>query len=567
MPRLAVLLTLALAAPAVATAREEAVRRVDKTLAVSPGRSVRLSHEHGDVTVRGGTGTDVSIHARIWASADSRAVAEGYAARVGVLVREEADGVSIRTDCPDPDPGRPDLSFSVDYEIILPESAPLSIDARFGDVSVSGLGAAVEVTNSHGRIGLSDSRGDARLQNEFGIVEAERVGGALTVTNTNAPVRVTDVGGTLTVSSRFGDVTVRQARRAATLTASNARIEVTGAGGPLSITDAFSLVLVSAVAGDVTVDNRNGRVEARDVRGALTTKSSHGEITFSDVGGRVTVTSEEGRVSGAGLRGPTRVGNSGGAVSLRDVQGDVVVQNAGGPVSVQEVRGAVEVKNRRGDVEVESVQGRASVENAHAATLVHDVTRGVAVQASHGRIEVRRVGADAKVLGGNGDVSIADVAGSAFVRTSHGLVQATGVGPLTVDSEDSAVRASVVRGAAVVRTTSASVVLSDVDGSVDVQDRGGAVELSGFTPSGPQGCRRVSLSTSFAPIKLTLPDGVGLDVTAHASLGRIRSPLLCAPAGEAGSFVGPLGGGGCAVTLANTNGDIEIVPGGATARR
>jgi hypothetical protein len=229
--------------------------------------------------------------------------------------------------------------------------------------------------------------------------------------------------------------------------------------------------------------------------------------------------------------------------------------------------GAVVVKNNLGDVEVAAVRGSASVENAHAAILLRDVSRAAVVRGSHGRIEARHVGQGVQVFGENGDVSITDAGGSVFIKTSHGLVQAARVGALTVDSEDSAIRAASIRGPAVIRTTAASVVLSDVDGSVDVKNEGGPVEVSGFSPKGPQGCHRVSLATSFAPIKLTLPEGVGFNIAAKASLGKIRSqpPLTTATAAE--SFVGPVGGGGCEVTLANTIGDITLVPGGFTARR
>jgi DUF4097 and DUF4098 domain-containing protein YvlB len=170
------------------------------------------------------------------------------------------------------------------------------------------------------------------------------------------------------------------------------------------------------------------------------------------------------------------------------------------------------------------------------------------------------------VLGSNGDVSVAQVKGSVLVKSSFGLVQAADVGPLTFDGANAAVRATSVRGDAAVRTSSAAVVLSGVEGSVNVTNDGGAVEVFAAAPRVPGTCRRIALTTSFAPIRVVLPPGVGFDVNARTSLGKVRSELPLAAGGAASSLVGPVAGGGCEVTLANRNGDISLVPGGAAVR-
>ncbi|HSD27843.1 MAG TPA: hypothetical protein VLL75_11115, partial [Vicinamibacteria bacterium] len=283
--RLAALLVALAATSAPAGSREPAVREIDRVVSLAPGRSVRVSSEHGDVAIRAGERPEVAVHAEIWVSAATRAEAERYAGQVRVELQEDAEGVSLRTVAPDPgqEPGAP--SFSVVYDLTVPKAAPVSVRSRFGDVTATGLDSRVEIVNSHGRIGLSDTRGEGRLQNEFGIVEAERASGALSIESTNGPVTVTEVGGALTVSNRFSDVTVRQARAAVSLTVSNANVTVSEAAGPVRITDSFCLVLVSTVAGDLTFDNRNGRVEARGIGGKLTVTSVQGEVTFAEVAG------------------------------------------------------------------------------------------------------------------------------------------------------------------------------------------------------------------------------------------------------------------------------------------
>jgi hypothetical protein len=95
---------------------------------------------------------------------------------------------------------------------------------------------------------------------------------------------------------------------------------------------------------------------------------------------------------------------------------------------------------------------------------------------------------------------------------------------------------------------------------VDVRNQNGSIEVSVVTAKGPEGCHRVSLTTSFAPIKLALPGGAGFNVSARTSFGKVQSTLPVTTTGalSADSLTGTIGGGGCEVTITNTNGDITL---------
>jgi hypothetical protein len=104
------------------------------------------------------------------------------------------------------------------------------------------------------------------------------------------------------------------------------------------------------------------------------------------------------------------------------------------------------------------------------------------------------------------------------------------------------------------------VVLSGVEGSVDVRNQNGSIEVSGMTARGPAGCHRVTLTTSFAPITLALPAGAGFNLSARTSFGRVQSALPVTTTGAVGtdSLTGTIGGGGCEVALTNANGNITL---------
>jgi hypothetical protein len=90
-----------------------------------------------------------------------------------------------------------------------------------------------------------------------------------------------------------------------------------------------------------------------------------------------------------------------------------------------------------------------------------------------------------------------------------------------------------------------------------VRNQNGGVEVdAGGTP-----CTRINLSTSFGSLRVRLADGVGYDISARTSFGSIRSEMPITTSGTVGedTLSGKIGAGGCAVTLTDTNGSIEIL--------
>jgi hypothetical protein len=73
-------------------------------------------------------------------------------------------------------------------------------------------------------------------------------------------------------------------------------------------------------------------------------------------------------------------------------------------------------------------------------------------------------------------------------------------------------------------------------------------------------CRPISLSTSFGPIKVSLPNGQGYDVGARTSFGRISTGPPITVSGQVGSesLSGKIAGGGCQLKLVDQSGDIDI---------
>ena len=199
---------------AAAQARHEVSRDFSRTVRLTAGQELKIDHSQGNIDVRVRPGPDAQIQARIRVSAESEAEAAQFAQRIEIEVRERPAGVLVQTVYPSIDrrAGRRNTSFAVDYTITMPDSSPLDVHNRFGNVVVAGLRSAVTIVNGNGRVGATDLHGGGRIENSFGAIEVARTTGALTVTNANGAVSVTDGNGPATISDRFGNITIRGVR-------------------------------------------------------------------------------------------------------------------------------------------------------------------------------------------------------------------------------------------------------------------------------------------------------------------------------------------------------------------
>ena len=144
------------AAASARAAREEVAREFSRTVPMRAAQAFQLEHQQGDVVIGTHALAEARIVAHIRVSAPSAAEASAASQQVAIDVQETPAALAVRTRYPD-ERGR-NVSYAVDYEITLPETASLQARNRFGDVSVKGLKAEGDVRDSHGRLTVTDAR-------------------------------------------------------------------------------------------------------------------------------------------------------------------------------------------------------------------------------------------------------------------------------------------------------------------------------------------------------------------------------------------------------------------------
>lgn len=503
-------------------------RKFEKTVAMKPGQRFEIDHSQGAVRISTQKTSEARILAEIVVDSSDDAEGKKFGEAIEITVEELPAAVTVRTRYPEKAwsfRGRGHISFSVDYTIVIPETTPLSVRDRFGDVEASGLRASSTISNANGKVSLRDARGGQRIESSFGPIEVSRVGGGDTdLTGSNGPVTALDVDGPLSVKNRFGPVTAQRVKGPVEITSSNGEIFVEEAGGNSRITGSFGRIAVRGVTGTLDIQNQNGEVQLAKVSGTVKVRNSFGGVEVSDTGA------------------PD-------------------VENSNGRIRVRDVRGAVVLRTTFGEVDASNLPADATVSTSNGAITLLNVGGAVDVRGSFGPIRVTNTKKGAKVVAENAGVSLSDVGGPAYVKTSFGLVEASRIdGELTVENSNGAVKASAIKGGASVRTSFAAVSLDGVSGRIDVDNQNGAVDVRGLGAAAGK-CFPVALRSTFAPIRIYLPDGEGFQVNARTSFGKINSeiPLTVSGSMSPDSMTGKIGSGQCDLTLANSNGNIDLL--------
>ena len=279
--------------------------------------------------------------------------------------------------------------------------------------------------------------------------------------------------------------------------------------------------------GDLAVHDNNGNIEIATIGGAADITNSFGNVTLSDVRGRINCKTNNGRVKGSGM--------AGSSVTIRD---------------------------SFANIELDTVSGAVDAETSNGRITVRDARGSVTLRTSFGAIEASNVPKGINATSSNGAITLTDIGADTYAKTSFGSVVIERVnGNLEVEDSNGSVTARSVKGDARVRTSFSGVTLESIGGRINVDNQNGAISVTAMRPA--SGCRDISLKTSFSAIHVRIPEGLGYNLTARTSFGRISSELPVTSTGSIGgdSLNGTIGSGGCQLLLNNSNGSIEIAKG------
>jgi hypothetical protein len=348
-------------------------RDFSRTLAAKPGQRLDIDHSQGAVRITTHKLPEVRVKARISVSSSDAAGAQKFGEGIQVLVEETGPDVTIRTRYPEKKwhfTGSGHISYAVDYDLVVPETMPVTARNRFGDITIDGVKADTTVSNANGKVAVHDGKGTSKIDTSFGAIELLRHAGSADVTGANGSITVAEIGGPLVVRNRFGSITARKIQGTTQISGANGSVDIADVTGNLTVSNSFGTVGISSVTGDAAITNNNGAVTLDGVSGTAQVEGSFGKVHATKVKKGLRVRTQNGEVSASDVGGSADIRTSFGQAGADRIQGDLTVENANGGVRASAIQGFANVRTSFSQVLIDGVAGKVDVDNANGSIEV-----------------------------------------------------------------------------------------------------------------------------------------------------------------------------------------------------
>lgn len=242
---------------------------------IPPNARVTIQTDRGNITVHVGGGDELRVTVNKSASDPNRSAAEDRMASVRTIIEQTDGGFSVHP------LNQQDWEGSVetDLDVQLPKTAIVTASTRRGDVKVTGVSAALQVSATKGDIDVHDTASDVSAAISSGNVRISDVQGNVSLSGHGDEVDVSDVSGDATLNGEFyGTIRVRNVAQTTRFNSNRSNMMITRLNGRLEL-DSGDLHL-SNVAGAVKLATRNSDIEVEDVAGPLEIADSHGDIAI-----------------------------------------------------------------------------------------------------------------------------------------------------------------------------------------------------------------------------------------------------------------------------------------------
>lgn len=147
-----------------------------------------LDNKNGSISVTGSTRRDITVQARVVATAESDSDARSLARDVSITL----DNGRLRANGPENERRR---SWSVSYRIDVPSAFDVNLETSNGSVAVEGVKGRIDMESSNGSVRLTDVGGRVNARTSNGSVHVTLTGrrfdgDGMTVTTSNGSARL-----------------------------------------------------------------------------------------------------------------------------------------------------------------------------------------------------------------------------------------------------------------------------------------------------------------------------------------------------------------------------------------
>ena len=294
---------------------------------------VILDNIDGDLTVHGSDDADVKVTGHKTVRAFSHSDADRADKETTIHLERQGDSLVLRADQPTHS-GM--LSIATDLDLVVPKG--LNIEARGrGDLNIEDM---------DGTVGVTDSRGDVRLNNIGKDVRVEAARGGV--------VHATGVRGTVDLQGRGGDVQLENVEGQVTINGEfSGTLEFHALAKPMHFESSRSDFRVEQLPGTITMDL--GQIKMENVVGPVKFRTGNRDIEANDVTNSLELNVDRGDIQVSASKAPLP------KMDVHTRNGDITLtlpDKAG--FDLDGKTGAGEVENDFGDPLINHSDGRSA---------------------------------------------------------------------------------------------------------------------------------------------------------------------------------------------------------------
>jgi hypothetical protein len=337
----------------------------------------------------------------------------------------------------------------------------------------------------------------------------------------------------------------------------------------------YTIKLPASVSADVR--NNFGKLAITGVQGSLKAKTNHngmsiidcanvnqlenqfGSIRMQNIGGNnIEIENSNSDIEARVVKSSVIFYNRFGKVEVEEVSGDLTINNSNGNVTVADVRGMATIDDQFGTIDLKNISGKIKVNSRNGSVRIKEVAGGY-VRNSFGTVRVS-VSSDAKsgftVENQNGDIYVETITGDASLSTTFARIDAIDItGNVTVRANNSTIEMINPGGTIEVDNSFGPVIIKGAKYNCDIRNRNGSIDLTAVRSG-----ENYRLSTTFAPIKITLPKDLSATFNVETSFGDIECdfPLKVSKADTRMALKGKVQDGTNKIQIENQNGAVYI---------
>jgi len=176
------------------------------------------------------------------------------------------------------------------------------------------------------------------------------------------------------------------------------------------------------------IETDGGSVQVQGITGRVDAQSGGGGIRLEDIGGSV------------------KAETGGGNIDIGHVGGELSLETGGGTIRIGDAQGRVEASSGGGNIEVNSCQQETILETGGGSIRVQSCNARVKASTGGGSIELGDIGGPAELETGGGSIRLASAKGPVRAETGGGSIELNGVPAAHAETGAGSIIAHLVAG-------------------------------------------------------------------------------------------------------------------------